>query len=150
MLARPATVHQSWQGQELDPDSDTTAVADGTYQQIDLSTAFASSVTTETFKLIDVDHGVFKYVGFDDASLEMLANFRIVKAGGTQDYDFNVSINGAAPTAVEITGTVQSTARNFVGVFPVAVEQDDTVQLMISGVGTTDTMTFSEFQMTIK
>ncbi len=127
-----------------------TSVASGSFGAIDV-TGFVSYDVTERFKLTTADNGIWTYIGLDDVSLEMGVSITVLKAGGTQDYEFNVAINGTIVGGVAVKeATIQTTARSFVGIFPVSISHNDTVALQISGVGTTDSVTISGLQMSIK
>jgi hypothetical protein len=91
---------------------------------------------------------VFEYTGKDPLTLPFAAIINALKTGSTQRYDFAMSINGASPAAypfapLEIKTTLDFTALSQA----IPIVSNDTFQVMVRGVGHTDSLTITDFSL---
>jgi hypothetical protein len=123
-----------------------------TYQAIDL-TGMVRDASTELWTLIDAVDGVFRYEGLHDFVGTLAATIWAVKSGGTTDFRFAASINGAIPvflTAFYAPLEVKTTKVQATVLKPISVSPGDTVQLMVAEVVVNDNITITDIAIDIK
>ena len=130
----------------------TTSVIDGTYVPIDV-TGTVEVPVTERFTLTAPANGVFTYNGDRNTTVTILAIVSATKSGSTEDYRFAVSINGAAPvfaSAPYAPMEVKTAKVSAQVLSPIPVVTGDTIQLMVAGDGTGDSLLITDFVVEIK
>lgn len=137
--AKIATLH--WNG-----NSDTTAVSDGTYAAVDFGGV--TTVDAERFTVTDDQAGVVRC----DAKEGFKGTLQIVmqcdKTGvGADNYRFAVGVDGATPvfaTADYLPVVITTTNVTVPLLFPVTLNENQTVQLYVAGDGTGDDLDITD------
>lgn len=130
----------------------TVIAAVDTYQALDVSGLVDSSVTSR-FELTDATDGIYTYRGAKSISAKITAIISATKSGGTQNYRFTTSKNGAIPVfasanyaPIEVKAAKVAAT---VGKFDTLVS-GDTIQVMGAGDGTSDNLTITDFLLEVE
>lgn len=132
--------------------SSATTVIDGTYGAIDAST-FASNEITQRIKLIDSTSVIFELTALEDFQGFLTGSLSSVKSGSTENYRLSMSTNSVVPvfaSANYIPIEVKTTSVNTALEFSVSLSTGDTIQIMVAGDGTSNSLTFTDLVLGIK
>jgi len=130
-----------------------TTVVDGTYGPIVLTNLLVNPAVAARFRTIDLAAGIFRYVGLDPVTFSANAAFNVVKSGSTEAYRLAASINGVPPvfaSAPHISVEVKTTKVQAGGPNLLTLQSGDTIQFMIAGDGTADSLTLTDLSVTLQ
>lgn len=124
----------------------STTVTDETYAAIDVS-GFSQEAVSEGFKLTNSGDGKFTLTAIKDFAGFMTGSLSALKTGSTANYRFAMSTNGAIPTfatANYVPMEVKTTKVNIALQFSVELSKGDTIQIMVAGDGTSNSLTITD------
>ncbi|KKN03306.1 hypothetical protein LCGC14_1108990 [marine sediment metagenome] len=131
--------------------STATTITDGTYAAINV-TGFTDNAVTSRFVLTNASAGIYRYDGLNPISGRFVPNISATKTGSTANYRFALSIDGAIPvfaTAEYQPMEVKTTKVTIPVIFPFTLTPGQTIQLMVAGDGTGDTLTITDLSNSI-
>jgi hypothetical protein len=134
---------------QMNGNTTATTTADGTYGAIQV-VGIQLNPSSQLWELPNLTLGVFRYIGLNPFSGLFIATINASKLGVVVNYRFAVSIDGAVPVfataeyaRMEVkTTNVQVTFQSHVTVTP-----GQTVQLMVAGDGTSNSLTITDIAM---
>jgi len=123
----------------------STAIADGTFNPLSLSTGIGVTpfVENERFSISVLNNGTIQYDGIPSITVNLLSVLSITKSGSTADYNLRYAIDRgsgfvALPTPIERAQSISSTSRDTTLNQEVILNTGDEIRIEIEGVGTTD------------
>ncbi len=133
-----------------------------TTNTFDIAVTFVSTVLTsawtsgfncnnERFKCTDESIGEITYIGEEPFNGSVKITWAVNKTGAAQDYIFNIGKNGAAPEqgAPYQKRTVTTSTSVHPVTNPIQLVAGDTVQPIVAGVGTTNSILIENLQVEI-
>lgn len=127
----------------------TTIAAVDTYQAINVS-GMVVSASDQRLTLTNATNGVYRYDGAKPTTVQVTMIPTAFKAGSTEVYRTTFSLNGAVPVFGSTTDyakfEIKTTLDSGVYITEVDMVNGDTIQPMSAGVGTSDNLTFEDFQ----
>ena len=122
-----------------------TAVLDGTYVTAAFSGITINQVT-EGFRLVDDQNCVWEYIRNEPFNGTLSGSVSMLKSGSTANYRMAMSTNSVAPTfatAPYVPIEVKTTQITKPFTFSAILEKGDTIELMVAGDGTSNSLTFT-------
>ncbi len=129
-----------------------TTITDGTYAAMTVGTLVSDSIT-ERFELTNATLGIWKYIGKAPFKGFLTGGLWAVKSGSTANYRFAMSIDGAIPVFASANFSpmeVKTTKISIPLEFVVNLTENQTIQIMSAGDGTSDTLTITDIRMGIQ
>jgi len=136
----------------VNANASSTSITDGTYVAANV-TGFSEDAVTEGFKLINSTNGIIELTALKDFSGFISGSLSALKTGSTSNYRFAASTNSVVPTfatAAYIPMEVKTTKVNIALEFSVDLSEGDTIQIMVAGDSTSDSLTITDFVIGIQ
>jgi len=137
----------------INGNTETTTLVNEVYSAIDVS-GFSEESITQRFKLINSTNGIFELTALEDFEGFLSGSLSATKSGNTENYRFTISTNSVIPTFATANyipmEVAQLTKINIPLEFFVSLSRGDTIQIMVAGDGTSDSLIVSDMVISVQ